>query len=52
MIKQEVCPICKTAIKNTTEKEVQCITCKAVISTEMEWQSKYGYEWVQEDAKT
>ena len=52
MIKKEVCPICKTALKDTKDNEVQCSTCKAVISTEMEWQSKYGYEWVQEDAKT
>jgi len=51
MIKQEVCPVCKTAIKKTKEKEVQCITCKAIILTDMEWQSKYGYEWVHEDAK-
>ncbi len=52
MIKQEVCPICKTALKDTKEKQVQCITCNALISTDVEWQSKYGYEWVEEDAKT
>ena len=52
MIKKEVCPICKTALKDTKDNEVQCITCKAVISTEIECQSKYGFEWVQEDAKT
>ena len=52
MIKKEVCPICKTALKATKDKQVQCVTCKALISTEVEWQSKYGYEWVQEDAKT
>ena len=52
MIKKEVCPICKTALKDTKDNEVQCITCKAVISTEIEWQSKYGYEWVEDNAKT
>ena len=52
MIKQEVCHICKTALKDTKEKQGQCITCNALISTDVEWQSKYGYEWVEDNAKT
>ena len=52
MIEQEVCPICKTALKDTKEKQVQCVTCKALISNEVEWQSKYGHEWVDDNVKT
>ena len=51
-MKDEVCPICKTALKNTKEKQVRCVTCKALVSTEIEWQRKYGYEWVEDNAKT
>ena len=40
MIEQEVCPICKTALKDTKDKQVQCVTCKALISTDVEWQSQ------------
>ena len=49
---EKVCPICKTALKDTKHDQVKCITCQAVISEDVQWQSKYGYEWVQEDAKT
>jgi uncharacterized Zn finger protein (UPF0148 family) len=49
---EKICPICKTALKETKDNQVKCITCQAVISEDIQWQSKYGYEWVQEDAKT
>jgi len=48
----KACPVCKTAIKETKEKTVKCITCQAVISEDVQWQSKYGYEWVEENAKS
>jgi len=48
----KACPICKTAIKDTKEKTVKCITCQAVISEDVLWESKYGYEWVEENAKS
>ena len=48
----KICPICKTALKYKKENQVKCITCQVVISEDVQWQSKYGYEWVQEDAKT
>ena len=48
----KVCPVCKTALKETKENQIRCIVCQAVISEDVQWQSKYGYEWVQEDAKT
>ena len=48
----KACAICKTAIKETKEKTVKCITCQAVISEDVQWESKYGYEWVEENAKS
>jgi len=48
----KACPVCKTAIKETKEKTVKCITCQAVISEDVQWESKYGYEWVEENAKS
>ena len=48
----DICPICKTAIKETKEDQVKCITCQAVISENIQWESKYGYEWVEEHAKS
>ena len=49
---EKICPICKTALKDTKENEVKCITCQVVISEDVQWQSKYGYDWVQGDANT
>ena len=48
----KVCPICKTAIKATKKEAVKCITCKAIISEDIQWESKYGYEWVVEHAES
>ena len=48
----KVCPICKTVLKETKEYQVKCITCQAVISEDIQWESKYGYEWVEEYAKS
>ena len=44
----DICPICKTAIKETKEDSVQCTTCQAVISDDAKWESSFGYEWVKE----
>ena len=42
------CPICKTVIKETENNSIKCITCEAVISDDVQWQSQFGYEWIKE----
>jgi len=42
------CPICKTAIKETENNSIKCIACEAVISEHIQWESKFGYDWIKE----
>jgi len=42
----DICPICKTSLKETEENSVKCTTCQAVISDDAKWESSFGYEWV------
>ena len=44
----KVCPICKTGIKETEATTIKCTTCQAVISEDVQWERKFGYEWVKE----
>ena len=47
-MENQICPICKTALKETEKDSVQCTTCQADISDHVQWESKFGYEWVKE----
>jgi len=47
-MKVEQCPICKTALKNTESGTTKCIACNAVISSDVNLDSKFGYEWTKE----
>ena len=42
------CPICKTVIKETEKNSIECKSCKAILSDDMQWQSQFGYEWIKE----
>ena len=44
----EICPVCKTAIRKTEKRSIECLTCKCIISEQAEFDSKFGYEWVKE----
>ena len=44
----QICPICKTALKETENDSVECVACKAVLSEDAKWENSFGYEWVKE----
>jgi transcription initiation factor TFIIIB Brf1 subunit/transcription initiation factor TFIIB len=44
----KICPICKAAIKETEKNSIECKSCKAILSDDMQWQSQFGYEWIKE----
>jgi|TARA_R110002126_G_scaffold7381_1_gene36287 predicted nucleic acid-binding Zn ribbon protein len=44
----KLCPICKTAIEETEKNSIECKSCKAILSDDMQWQSQFGYEWIKE----
>ena len=44
----KLCPICKTDIEETEKNSIECKSCKAILSDDMQWQSQFGYEWIKE----
>jgi transcription initiation factor TFIIIB Brf1 subunit/transcription initiation factor TFIIB len=39
----EICPVCKTAIRKTEKRSIECLTCKCIISEQAEFDSKFGW---------